>query len=86
MLSCREITECSSALVDGELGFRARWAVRMHLAMCVHCRRFTRQLRLLINSLRLQSEDDGVPSDFVDRVMAALDNSEPDPDPAHTDR
>jgi predicted anti-sigma-YlaC factor YlaD len=81
MLSCRQITERSSALLDGELGFRERWAVRMHLAMCVRCRRFTQQLRLLVESLRLRSTAAGVSPDFVDRVLAALDDpllSDPD--------
>jgi anti-sigma factor ChrR (cupin superfamily) len=75
MLSCRQVTERSGALLDGDLGFRERWAIRMHLAMCVHCRRFSRQLRLMVESLRKRAIDDDVPADFVDRVMAALDES-----------
>jgi len=87
MLSCRQITERSSALLDGELGFRERWAVRMHLAMCVRCRRFTRQLRLLVESLRLRSTAESVSADFVDRVLAALADPPPaDPDAVPSDR
>jgi len=78
MLSCRQVTERSGALLDGTLGFRERWAVRIHIAMCVHCRRFSRQLRLLVESLRRRASDDAVPSDFVDRVMATLDARGPE--------
>ena len=46
MLSCKELVAQSSEFVDGQLGLRKRLSVRMHLAMCVNCRRFVRQLRL----------------------------------------
>lgn len=81
MLSCRQVTECSGALLDGNLAFRERWAVRFHLAMCVHCRRFSRHLRLMIESLRRRAGDDDVPPDFVDRVMAALGPEDLKPTP-----
>jgi predicted anti-sigma-YlaC factor YlaD len=83
MLTCREVTAKSSALLDGELGFRDRMAVRMHLAMCVHCRRFVRQLKVLLESMRMRagSVSEPVAPEFVERVMRTLDSahrSEPD--------
>lgn len=51
MLKCREIAENADALIDQELGFRRRLAVRMHLFMCVHCRRYVRQLRGLLRAI-----------------------------------
>lgn len=46
MLSCKELVERSSDYLDGQLRLRERLGVRAHLAMCVHCRRFIRQLKL----------------------------------------
>ena len=46
MLSCKELVARSSEFLDGQLGLRPRLSVRLHLAMCQHCRRFIRQMRL----------------------------------------
>lgn len=46
MLSCKELVAHSSDLLDGQLRLRQRVAVRAHLAMCLRCRRFIKQMRL----------------------------------------
>jgi anti-sigma factor RsiW len=71
------VTAKSSALLDGELSFREQMAVRMHLAMCGHCRRFLRQLKALLESMRMRagSVSEPVPPEFVERVMQALDSA-----------
>lgn len=46
MLSCKEVMERSSDYLDGQLRLRERVGVRAHLAICVNCRRFMRQMRL----------------------------------------
>ena len=49
MLSCRELVEeTTSALSLEELQRKQRWAVRLHLLVCRHCRRYVRQLRALL--------------------------------------
>ena len=74
MLTCQEVTAKASLMIDGELGFRERLAVRLHLMMCVHCRRFARQFEALVSGMALLSrtEPEIVPG-FVDRVMLSLD-------------
>jgi len=47
MLTCREVAE---VIASGELdraSWRGRLAVRFHLAMCVRCRRYARQIRAI---------------------------------------
>ena len=45
MLKCKEVVDRADALVDGTpLSWRERFALRMHLLMCHHCRRYVRQL------------------------------------------
>jgi len=51
MLNCRQVTERASAMVDGELSSRERLSMRMHLLMCVHCRRFQRHLQGMVSAL-----------------------------------
>jgi anti-sigma factor RsiW len=74
MLTCREVTGSASRLIDGELTFRERLGVRVHLVVCGHCRRFVRQLQRLVDSLSLRpSPSTPQPADeFVERVMQAL--------------
>lgn len=46
MLSCKQLVQRSSDFLDGQLSVRERLLLRAHLAMCVNCRLFIRQLRL----------------------------------------
>lgn len=75
MLSCREVTELSGDWLDGRLRFRERMALRAHVAMCVHCRRFLRQLRALLGSLERRGDGQAVDAGFVDRVMSTVDSA-----------
>jgi predicted anti-sigma-YlaC factor YlaD len=52
MLSCKELVARSSAVLDGELSFRERMAVRRHLMLCRNCRRFIKQMKLTQAVLR----------------------------------
>ena len=52
MLSCKELVAHSSDYLDGQLRLRERISVRAHLAMCRHCRRFIRQMKLSQSVLR----------------------------------
>lgn len=52
MLSCKELVAHTSDLLDGQLNLRQRLAVRAHLAMCLRCRRFIKQMRLSQAALR----------------------------------
>ncbi|PYC27528.1 anti-sigma factor [Pseudomonas alcaligenes] len=52
MLTCQELVAHSSDYLDGQLRLRERIAVRAHLAMCHHCRRFIRQMKVTQAVLR----------------------------------
>lgn len=53
MLSCKELVARSSDFLDGQLDFRGQLAVRSHLLMCRHCRRFIRQMRLTLSLIHI---------------------------------
>lgn len=59
MLTCRDVAHRhASDFIDGQLSWRARLGVRLHLLLCDNCNRFIAQLRkvrvLLLN--KSQSE------------------------------
>ena len=47
MLSCKETSRLVSQGLDRELAFGERVALRVHLAICVGCRRAGRQMAFL---------------------------------------
>lgn len=46
MLSCKQVADRASALIDGELPAWDALQVRLHLAMCKGCGRFIEQMRV----------------------------------------
>ena len=52
IISCRETTRLVSQGLDRELAFGERVALRVHLAICLGCRRAQRQMALLRRAVR----------------------------------
>lgn len=52
MLTCRQASQLVSESQERTLGRQERWGLRLHLWVCVSCRRFERQVRLLRRVLR----------------------------------
>jgi anti-sigma factor RsiW len=46
MLSCKEVADRASALIDGELSAWDALQMRLHLAMCKGCGAFIEQIRI----------------------------------------
>ena len=70
MLSCKQVVDRADALIAGEMTLRQRWAMWYHLVVCVNCRRYLRQLKLLLQALpRLRRR---ATPEQVDRVMQRL--------------
>lgn len=76
MLKCKDVVEKADALVDGSpLTWRERLAMRLHLLICHHCRRYVRQLRALLNNLprNPDSLDDARTRDVLERLHKSQD-------------
>lgn len=70
MLNCKQVVERADHLLAGEMPWRQRVGVWLHLAICDHCRRYLRQLRQLLAALphlRRRATDAE-----IDAVMAKL--------------
>ncbi|MDH4581181.1 zf-HC2 domain-containing protein [Pseudomonas sp. BN415] len=70
MLTCKELVARSSGLLDGELNFRERMAVRRHLMLCRNCRRFIKQMKLTQAVVRLMPESQGAEVDDLATHLA----------------
>jgi hypothetical protein len=55
MLTCREAVRLISAREDRRLRWPERVGLRLHVAICVLCRRYARQIRFLSDVLRTNS-------------------------------
>ncbi|SDH92734.1 Putative zinc-finger [Pseudomonas delhiensis] len=72
MLTCKELVALSSDLLDSQLGLREKLAVRRHLLLCRHCRRFIRQMRLTQATLRRLPENREAGLDLLAARLAEL--------------
>lgn len=77
MLSCREVSERASDLIDGRASWRIRVEARLHLLMCQHCRRYIEQLKLTVRALR--STRRSAPPVDAGQVLDAIDRAKHSP-------
>lgn len=66
MLTCREMSELGSEIIERHLSFRTRLAVFMHLRMCSRCTLYIKQLKLTSEVLQqLPFQDESVDSQTI---------------------
>jgi len=71
MLSCREATELMTDDREGKLAESCRVSFRFHMFLCVHCRRYRRQLEMAIAAAK-QTEREEVPPAVEEKLVAAF--------------
>jgi len=78
MTTCKETTELASRAMDERLPFGERMALRMHLAICTNCARFTRQLHEMRRLFQLETAANdavpGLPPEARHRIASELQN------------
>ena len=78
MLTCRDMSEVSTDYLERTLGWRARLAVRWHLAICGMCRAYYDQLAKTL--LLLRGRPLGAPDAATEaRLLAQRTTDEGDP-------
>ncbi len=77
MLKCKEIVEKSSDFVDGQLTLKGKIDFYWHIFMCVHCRRFLRQLRLMLSSMPYLDEKE-LTDNEVELIMQRVKENKPE--------
>lgn len=79
MLNCKQTSLLVSQSLDRPLTWRERMAVRMHLWICVYCRRFMQQLKLIRQQMSRWQQQEVTRSDITlpqaarDRITQQLD-------------
>ena len=74
MMTCRDVSTIVAAGRVGRQSLTTRLQIGMHLAICVHCRRFWQQVRAIDRGVVswLQSVEHEAPPDLSDRVARRL--------------
>ena len=73
MMSCKQVCDSASEIVDGDLGAWQRLQIRYHLLICRYCRRYIRQFNLMVGALGRTPTSEDVPSDSeIDAIVARL--------------
>lgn len=71
MLTCKDASHLLSESQERPLGLRERMGLRLHLWMCVSCRRFEQQLALLRRAMRLLRQRAETEADAAELPVAA---------------
>jgi predicted anti-sigma-YlaC factor YlaD len=71
MLSCRQLTEQSTDYLERHLGFWGRSRVRVHLFVCLHCRRYLKQIEQTVGMLKELPRERPSPS-LTEAVLEAF--------------
>lgn len=72
MLTCKNVCENSTELIERKSGLWARFMFRVHLMMCKHCRRFVRQLEATMGVTRRVDQADEPSDEEIDRIVERL--------------
>jgi hypothetical protein len=79
--NCREAARLQSAALDGKLPLLQRVGLRIHLVLCVWCRRYGQQIRLLHFACGRRGEDQfevqarELPDEARKRIKRALESA-----------
>ncbi|MEZ4398578.1 MAG: hypothetical protein R3B06_01060 [Kofleriaceae bacterium] len=70
-MTCQQVGARVRDHEEGRLPGPARWSLRLHLLMCVHCRRYFQQLRAVSSLLQAQPAEPPGPA-VEDAALAAF--------------
>ena len=72
MLTCKEVAKAIAQDESGKGGWRHTWALRLHLLMCRHCRRYAEQIQAIGPAVRRLLREHGDDPKAVARLEAAI--------------
>ncbi len=72
MLTCKEVATTIAQDESGRGGWRHTWALRLHLLMCRHCRRYAGQIQAIGPAVRRLLREHGDDPKAVARLEAAI--------------
>ena len=72
MLGCKDITEHASDYIDKKLSLHTRIKMKMHLLICVHCRRYIHQIKTTVGTLKRLKPSNEISEDKLEQTVKAL--------------
>lgn len=74
MMTCKDVTEHASDLLDGKMGHWERIKLRLHLLICTGCARFVAQMRATRDLTRAAAGEPRDPEEgsHIDAILARL--------------
>ena len=72
MLNCKQVNELAGDYHSGELSLVKRISVYVHLLMCVHCRRYVKQLGVTIDSVKTLAEGSPCSDDEIEKSVNSI--------------
>lgn len=80
MLTCKEASRTIAADELSTVGWRQQLAVKFHLLICRHCRRYARQMRRIGEAAKEVFGDQTAEPEARDRLRSAILDKIPPPD------
>ncbi len=75
MLNCKQVNELAGDYHSGELSLAKRISVYVHLLMCVHCRRYVKQLGVTIDSVKTLLEEPACSDKALEETISHITNN-----------
>ena len=72
MLTCKEVAKAIAQDESSRTGWRRTWALRLHLLMCRHCRRYADQIKAIGPAVRSLLREHGDDPKAVARLEVAI--------------
>lgn len=75
MMSCEQFTRELSDYLDGQVELPQRARMWLHAAVCSHCRRYTKQMRLVVRTAHeLRTPNEGPDAEQMASLLQAFAN------------
>jgi hypothetical protein len=68
MLTCREMTQLITDYLEGDLSWKNVIRFQLHIGMCMHCRRYLRDMKVTVRTLGMLPRG-AVPDATMDLLM-----------------
>lgn len=72
MLSCKDLSERATTYIEDDCNLAEKISIWVHLVICVHCRRYFRQLNLGIQTLRLMTHIKEPTQEEIEQIVNRL--------------
>ncbi len=71
MLKCRDLEQLSSDYIDNILPLHKRLSIKLHILLCVHCRRYLHYFKLT-DEISHTVENNLIQTEKIDAVMIKI--------------